>query len=121
MKYLLFGLGLLGLLLGFSLWSGGLTGQRFANVIAPLEQACSVAEEAPVQARQLANKASDSWEQSYRCLAAFLDHNDIDDISLAFASLADAQDGDFLPACKSLLSMLRNLAAADLLTAHNLF
>lgn len=121
MKYLVLGLMFLVLLWGFCLWSGSEVTRRFDGVIAPIEQACSLAENGDTdRARSLTDLAFSSWETDYPQLAAFLDHNDLDDISLAFASLADAQEADYLPACRSLLSMLKNLAEADLLLPHNL-
>lgn len=121
MKYLILGLLLLGLILGFCLWTGGLLGRDFSEVETPLELACDAASRGDsARARALAEQAASAWECRYRRFAALLDHSDIDKISLAFVALADTPDPDWPSACKSLLSMLRNLEQADLPQLHNL-
>ena len=121
MKYLIFGLALLLTLGVFCCGSGKVLSRHFSEVIAPLEQSVSAAEQGQTaQARALADRAFSAWEQDYRLLAAFLDHNDIDDVTLAFASLRDAPEEDFLSSCRALLAMLTNLEEADLLLPHNL-
>lgn len=121
MKYLFFGLALLLALGVFCYASGEALSGRFANVIAPLERSVDAAVQGQnAQAKSLADAAFSAWEGNYRLLAAFLDHNDIDDVTLAFASLRDAPEEDFLSSCRALLAMLNNLEEADLLLAHNL-
>ena len=121
MKYLLAGLVLLALILGFCLWSDGVLARDLSAVTTPLELACDAAARGdPVRARSLADQAADAWKSDYRRFAALLDHSVVDEISLAFTALADTPDPDWPSACKSLLFMLRNLEEADLPQLHNL-
>lgn len=121
MKYLLTGLALLALILGICLWTGNLLGRDFSAVETPLGQACEACARGETQrARALASQAASAWESRQQRFAAFLDHSDIDEISLGFVALADTPDPDWTPACKSLLSMLRNLKQADLPFWYNL-
>lgn len=121
MKVLVLGLVLFALICGFCLWSGTDLSRRFERVIAPIEQASAALEQGRTeQARRLGAEAFRLWEKNYPHLAVFLDHNDIDDVTLAFASLEGAQDEDLPSSYQALLTMLKNLAEADLILPHNL-
>lgn len=121
MKYLVIGLTLLALLLGFCLWSGRSLNARFSDVITPLKQAIETAEQGDAAgARKLAAEAFDTWKNQYSSFAAYLDHNEIDTVTQSFASIEDLQEEDLLPSCKSLLFLLQSLAESDLLTFRNL-
>ena len=118
MKYLFLGLLLLALLPAFCLWSDRALTGKLKTVSAPLEQAVlAVENSSPALAKRCCAEASAAWNACYPGLAAFYDHKSIDDLTQAFAGLADRPE---LPQLKTLLAMLQELTEADRLTLQNL-
>ena len=118
MKYFIIGLLLLAAILAFSVRSGQMLSARLDTVITPLEQAGDPSGSA--QSEQLLRLARQRWVEIRPCLSAYLDHKALDEISLAFAALEDAEAADRAPACQSLLVLLRALSEHDRLLLQNL-
>ena len=116
MKYFIIGLLLLAAILAFSVRSGQMLSTRLDTVITPLEQAGAQS----AQSARLLRRAQQRWEDIRPCLSAYLDHKALDEISLAFAALEDAEAADRAPACQSLLVLLRALSEHDRLLLQNL-
>ena len=121
MKYLFLGLLLLAVLLAFCLWLGTDVSRRLGAVIAPVEQAVRKAETGNLSAaRERVAAAGRIWSKHREALAASMDHNAVDAVSLSFAALSEAADEDVLPQCRTLLLVLQNLRQSDHLTVENL-
>ena len=117
MKYFIIGLLLLAAILAFCIRSGQMLSARLDTVITPLAQAAD--QSGSVHNEQL-RRAQQRWEDIRPCLSAYLDHKALDEISLAFAALEDAEAADRAPACQSLLVLLRALSEHDRLLLQNL-
>lgn len=115
MRRFALGIGVLAILLVGSLAVGKRVDQLHGPVVRNLEQAIALAEEgAEAAALQAVQTAKEQWSRGWQFVAAFADHEPMDEVDDLFSALSayKPDSAEFVAYCRQLLlrigSVLRN-------------
>lgn len=120
-----FGVGLLAVFLGLSLWVGAAMTKTHEPIAQKLEQAAaaSIAGD-PAEGLSLARQAHAQWEKNWHLVATVSDHTPMDEIDSLFAQAKTCSEAgqteDFAALCMRLSQLIRALAEAHSLRWWNL-
>lgn len=126
MKAFYIPVGLLAVILGFSLWSGRYVELRTQHWNTLLEEIDGLAgQEAWEQAGQKLEEAYADWNGSQTFFHTIMDHNELDEAEKlfagAFAVCREGDDADFHQMLAQLTSQLRLLAETQSVSIKNVF
>ena len=126
MKAFYIPVGLLAVILGFSLWSGRYVELRTQHWNTLLEEIDGLAgQEAWEQAGQKLEEAYADWNGSQTFFHTIMDHNELDEeeklFAGAFAVCREGDDADFHQMLAQLTSQLRLLAETQSVSIKNVF
>ena len=126
MKAFYIPVGLLAVILGFSLWSGRYVELRTQHWNTLLEEIDGLAgQEAWEQAGQKLEEAYADWDSSQTFFHTIMDHNELDEAEKlfagAFAVCREGDDADFHQMLAQLTSQLRLLAETQSVSIKNVF
>lgn len=114
MKRFYFGVALLAVLLALALWSAAGLGQIHGEIAAELEQAAqAVCAGDPAAAEPGLDRAQELWERYEHLLAAFADHEPLEEMEGLFAEVAlyrqAGEQTDLAVACTRLALLSRSV------------
>lgn len=118
MKRLWLGIGILAVILALSLMAMGCLGRMTDQTASLLEEAWQLSETGnQAQALALANQARARWTARYGLAASFMDHEELEEVTVSFAELqawgALEKREEFAVRCRSLACLLRELGRGE--------
>ena len=115
MKYLIWGLVLLALVLGCALLASDALDRQVERTVQLVEHARLAAERGDFDAAlQAADNATETWQSGLGLMGVLLNHTETDEVQFSFAALraciAMEQQEEIIPRCRELSERLRHIA-----------
>ena len=126
MKYLIWGLVLLALVLSCALLASAALDRQVERTVQQVDCARLAAERGDFNAALLAaDCAAESWQSGLGLLGVLLNHTETDEVQFSFAALraciAMEQEDEILPRCQELSERLKHIANMEKPFFYNIF